>query len=160
VKREKVRYYELIYEIMAYAYIIAQSPDLKRKLESDFEKMQKSYKRYTGEKKCKFSLENFWHQGLIWLGVVFFLIIISIPLKNKESKKSQIQTTTHIVKFEDTLSKIAKKYNLSILDISAFNKLKDIDQSKIGQRLLISKRCNINETKEYLKQLIEAKKYR
>lgn len=52
-------------------------------------------------------------------------------------KMVQTQPVTHIVKSGESLSKIAKKYSVSIQKIASANKIKDVNNIKVGMKLTI-----------------------
>lgn len=47
--------------------------------------------------------------------------------------------SNHVVSRGDTLGRIAKKYGLSVADLTAWNKLKDPNKIRVGQKLVLSK---------------------
>jgi LysM repeat protein len=70
-----------------------------------------------------------------------FLKVYSNQIIDKAKKDSKSKTKTHSIKFGDTLSGIAKKYNVSVSDIMSKNpQIKDANKITAGTNLNISKK--------------------
>ena len=70
-----------------------------------------------------------------------FLKVYSNQIIDKAKKDSKSKTKTHPIKFGDTLSGIAKKYNMSVSDIMSKNpQITDANKIMAGTKLNISKR--------------------
>ena len=64
--------------------------------------------------------------------------VVSEPADQQEQVKQPVSMTIYEVKVTDTLSSIAKRYNLTLAEIKALNAL-DSESVAVGQLLIVSK---------------------
>ena len=64
--------------------------------------------------------------------------VVSAPADQQEQVKQPVSMTIYEVKVTDTLSSIAKRYNLTLAEIKALNAL-DSESVAVGQLLIVSK---------------------
>ncbi|MFJ7746597.1 LysM peptidoglycan-binding domain-containing protein [Peribacillus sp. NPDC097295] len=66
---------------------------------------------------------------------------------NESSTKSTVSTKNHVVKLGDTLSEIAKKYNLSLSSLLKLNpSISNSDRIRIGQSIIVSGKATTAST--------------
>ncbi|NVM54782.1 MAG: LysM peptidoglycan-binding domain-containing protein [Candidatus Helarchaeota archaeon] len=143
---------------MNYAYKIVHSPYLKDKFRSDLEILQEFcdlYKSQTQEKRRS----SLW-SIIKWGFWIFVSIVILRPCFKDLSEETKKDTFKYTVQSGDTLSKIAKQYNVSIHDIATANKLYNINQLRVGQELTIpqTQTSTITERKVHLEEQIKDRK--
>lgn len=146
------------HELMNYAYKIVHSPYLKDKFRSDLEILQEFcdlYKSQTQEKRRS----SLW-SIIKWGFWIFVSIVILRPCFKDLSEETKKDTFKYTVQSGDTLSKIAKQYNVSIHDIATANKLYNINQLRVGQELTIpqTQTSTITERKVHLEEQIKDRK--
>lgn len=67
------------------------------------------------------------------------------------AKKWQSQTTTYVVQKGDTLSDIAYKYDLTVSEISALNKITNPARISVGQKILLPGTIDLSKAKKVAK---------
>ena len=97
-------------------------------------------KYYSINKDLIIKLNNLKDENYIFVGQN---LIISGPTENS-TKQSDLKNNYHIVQTGENLTEISNKHNLKVIDLIKINNLNNPDSIKVGQKLIIRKKDNIN----------------
>jgi len=97
-------------------------------------------KIYSINKDLIIKLNNLKDENYIFVGQN---LIISESTENL-TKQSNLKNNYHIVQTGENLTEISNKHNLKVIDLIKINNLKNPDEIKVGQKLIIRKNNIIN----------------